>query len=291
MAIIWAYELSQDRDGGFDENQSTMTRSWAIRVDSRYENETTIYAQLVNNPLPTLFSPHPSNPFFTVRNVKLSVYKGLIWKCVANYSTRPLTQEEQEQQTEPNPIFRQVKISWRSEQRSKVITKDRSGNPVINTAGDPFDPPPEMPWDTLVFHFRLNSAVPPFWVDEYLNSVNDAAINILGRPIPAGYAKFQNPSGGDQEQENGVFYYPVEWDISVDVQTWQLEILNAGMRHKPTAEAEPVACVDADKKEVTAPWPLDEAGKQITEPTISNVVVKQFDVYTPLNYSLLPGVN
>jgi hypothetical protein len=290
MAIIWAYELSQDRHGTFDESQETMRRSWQIRVDSRYENETTIYAQLVDNPLPRMYSPHPTNPFFTVRRVSLQILKGLTWKCVAEYSTRALTQEEQER-TEPNPIFREVKINFRAEQRSKVIVKDRLEVPVVNTAGDPPDPPPEVPWDNLVFHFRLNSPTPPSWIDTYLNSVNDGLISILGRPVAAGYAKFQNPSSGDRELENGIFFYPVEYDIAVDIQTWQLELLNAGMRHKPEAAAEPVACLDADKKEVTAPWPLDEAGKQIPEPTTSNIVIKEYEVYTPLNYSLLPGVN
>lgn len=274
---------------GFHESSS---RNWLITVDSRYENQRTIYNQTAGTSLPIIFQSHPSNIFATCRSLTIDHYQGFVWKAKADYSTEPLTQSERERAEDPVPVNRRVKVSWSAANYDKVIVKDKDDNAVINSAGDYYDPPPSVPWDRLTFHFRKNYASPSPWISSYCNSVNVSPISILGIAIPAGMARFTQPSGSEEREENGQIFHETTWNIEVDNKTWQLEVLDEGLRYlDPDDATKRINAVDDDGNEVSSPILLNGSGAKLDNPTISNAVYNEHKVYSELDYTFLPGVD
>lgn len=268
------------------------TRSWLITVDSRYENQRTIANQTVGVTLPIQFESHPSNIFATCRSLSIDHMQGLVWKAKASYSTEPLTQSERERAEEPNPIERRVKISWSATNYDKVIVKDKDDKAVVNSAGDYYDPPPAVPWERLTFSFRKNYSTPSPWISSYCNSVNDSPITILGIAIPEGMARFTQPSGSEEREENGQIYHETTWNIEADIKTWQLELLDEGLRYlDPFDSSKRINAVDDDGNEVASPILLDGSGAKLDNPDLNNAVFNQHDIYDEKDYTQLPGVD
>ena len=74
------------------------------------------------------------------------------------------------------------RISWRRSVSSEAFDRDPDGNPITNSAGDVFDPPPE---DEVADRGFIIRRVEPFYdldkAEEYENTVNDKGFTFLGR--------------------------------------------------------------------------------------------------------------
>lgn len=289
MSVISAKEII-NRSGDYTGVHEKITRAWDIVVDSPIDSSRTIGNELFGSVLPLLFDPHPENAFATARSVSIKQQRGLLWRAIATYSTEPLAQSERERSDEPNPINRNVKISWNTVTYDKAIVSDINNKGVVNSAGDYYDPPPSVPWERVAFHFRKNYSSPQTWVLSYCNSVNNSDISILGIKILASNARFSQPNGSEEQEENGVIYYETSWDIEADVETWQLEILDEGLR-KLDASGDQVAITDANGNDITSPVLLDGTGGQLANPSLDNAVFNVHKVYYEKDYLLLPGVD
>lgn len=288
MTVTSVKELIK-RDGNYQGVHERITRAWQITVDSPYENSRTIGNQTIGVSLPVLFQSHPSNLFATARSLAITHHQGLIWQAKCEYSTEPITQSERERAEQPIPTERRVKISWSAASYDKVVVKDIDDKAVVNSAGDYYDPPPAVPWERLSFHFRKNFTTPDPWILQYLNSVNSTDISILGIPIAAGMARFTQPSGGEEQEENGQIYHETTWTIEADVNTWQLELLDEGFRE--ISDTDRVNITDDDGNPITSPVLLDGAGAKLPEPSLNTAVFNNHKVYYEKNYLFLPGVD
>lgn len=291
MTVVSVKELV-NRDGSLKGTRETITRAWQIKVSSPYDNSHTIGSELVGSSLPGQFESHPNNVFATARSLSIKNAQGLIWTARCEYSTEPLTQDERERAEEPNPTNRSVKVSWSTSNYDKPVVKDVDDKGVVNSAGDFYDPPPSVPWERLSFHFRKNYSSPSPWISAYCNSVNDSDISILGIAIPKGMARFCQPSGSEEREENGQVYHETTWDIEVDVRTWQLEVLDEGLRQVDSADTtKRINITDDDGNEITAPALLDGSGYKLDNPDLDNAVFNEHKVYYEKDYTQLPGVS
>ncbi len=168
------------------------------------------------------------------------------------------------------------------------MVKDIDDKAIVNSAGDYYDPPPSVAWERIAFHFSKNYASPEPFILEYCNSVNSTDISILGVPVSAGNARFSQPAGSEEQEENGQFYHTTTWDIECDVNTWQLEILDEGLREISGTDRNNIT--DGNGNDITSPVLLDGSGVQLAEPTLDNAVFRDHKVYYEKDYTLLPGV-
>lgn len=291
MTVLTVKELVK-RGGNLQGTHEKITRNWQITVSSPYDNSRTIANETIGSTLPILFESHPSNVFATCRSLSIDNSQGLVWSAKAEYSTEPLTQSERERAEEPNPIDRAVKVSWAASNYDKAVVKDINDKGVVNSAGDFYDPPPSVPWERLTFHFRKNYSSPSPWISSYCNSVNESDISILGIQIPAGMARFCQPSGSEEREENGQIFHETSWDIEVDVRTWQLEVLDEGLREIDSNDTtKRINITDDDGNEITSPALLDGSGARLANPDLDNAVFNEHKVYYEKDYTELPGVS
>lgn len=292
MAVITVSEIT-NRSTSHSLLVERTKRSWTIKVDSLSDNSLTIGSELIGSTLPTLFQAHPNNIYSTARSMQIVNTKGLIWKATADYSTEPITQSQKERSEAPNPIDRRVKISWASNSYDMAVVKDIDGNAVVNSAGDYYDPVPSQPWESLSFQFRKNYLQPPTWMVGYLNSVSTVDIVILGITIPAGYAKFTQPNGGEEQEENGQTYYEASWQIEANVRPWQLQLLDEGMRRiDPSDATKRIKIQDGNDpaEDITSPALLDGSGGVLANPSLTTAVFNDHKGYYVYDYSGMPGV-
>lgn len=288
MSVTSVKELIK-RNGSYDGTSQSHVRSWEIVVNSKYDNSVTIGNALIGTSLPNLFYTHPNNIFLTTRSLKIAQSKGLIWIATATYSSAPLSQSERERAEESNPLDRTVKIAWAAAEYEKAMVKDKDEKAIVNSAGDYYDPVPSVPWERLSFSFRQNFTGPQTWMIDYINSVNASDISILGISITAGNARFVQPSGSEEQEENGVIYHETAWNIEADVQTWQLELLDEGLREKSGTDR--IAIVDGTSTAVTSPALLDGSGAVLADPTLDNAVFNCHLVYTEKDYTTISGID
>lgn len=57
-----------------------------------------------------------------------------------------------------NPLARRAGISWDLETTTEPIESDIEGKPIMNSAGEPFDPPIEMPFSIPILRIARNEA-------------------------------------------------------------------------------------------------------------------------------------
>lgn len=136
-----------------------------------------------------------------------------------------------------NPLNIPPSVRWSSESEELACTHDRNGNPIRNSAGDPFDPPLAIPVSTPVATVTRNLATfDPTWIDAFKDHVNSTAW--MGFPANTVLCK---DIGADRQYDADFGYYwavtyefafrPIWVDGSIIIQPgWSTQVLSAGLR-------------------------------------------------------------
>jgi len=166
-------------------------------------------------------------------------------------------------------------LNWTSEDSEFAVTHDRDGEPILNKAGDPFDPPLTVPITTPVAVVsRIEKSFNSAWVNLYKNRVNAstwlgwAAESVLIKDITG--ERTRDPDWGVLWRVTYTFAFrpPVSVTTSggdvVVHPGWAEQVLNAGLRqlvYRPPLTApflEPIVLAGAP---ASSPVPLDNDGK------------------------------
>ena len=225
--------------------------------------------------LPVIGSPHPDDA--DAYCVELSVepsepWSG--WTVTASY-------EYSEYEITPNPTSEPAVITWSSEQFQKPAAIDINGYMIVNSAGDPFDPPAMMDDARVSCTITKNVSTTPSWFLQYHNAVNSDAFTVDGISIAARKAKIQSVSLGEWQSRGGYPFRVLSYSMTFRYEEWPLVLLDAGMRK--ISGTTRVSIPNAD-----APVPLNGAGQPIAQPTYLNAVYGTFYVYRQLAFSGLP---
>lgn len=283
MAVVWIREHFSGRGGESEGLETHTQRTFLVRTSDPADNEYTITAAGL---LPTYLAQHPSNAFLLCR--KLSIRpegKGAtLWKAVADYSTEKVSEQEQEQRQTPDPLDRAARIRWRSTAASVVCAEDIDGAPILNSAGDAFDPPPEKLSSYWVAEVTKNLSAVPSWLLAYRDAVNDADFTIDGLPVQAGQARIASIEIGEWQKENGVSYRAVSLSIEFQA-SWELKLLDAGLHE--FVRGKKVRAINAGDGSPTAgPVLLDGDGARLAD--AADPVFLSFTVYPQGDFSVLP---
>lgn len=287
MAVIEVRELN-DRGGSADLSAAESTRNLRVRVDSPADTEFTIMA---DPRIPRYLAPHPGNLFSTCRRLQIRMLQHWQWWMVtAEYSTAPLQQDEKDRSENPNPLDRRARIRWSSQQYRKPVWKDRDGKAILNSAGQPFDPLPEIDASHWVATVTKNMTFVPSWLLEYEDAVNSDGYTIDGLSVEPKKSKLMHLDIGDVQEENGYEFRPVSFTIEFRKDGWDLEILDAGFEELADGpDGEPTRILDKRGNFVSHPWPLNADGLAIKpKPTPDNAHYIKSPSYEEKPFAVLP---
>ena len=189
------------------------------------------------------------------------------WIVEVGYSRN----ESEESTLEDETIVRITSRSWGVNENNVDIVCDILGNPIINSAGDPFDSVPQKTvYSPTVSFSRLESAIPSGKIS--LNgSINKTEITVLGVHFDVCCAKIKITA---EESDNPKYPYRVNYEVigrtnivlidgtPTDI-GWDDAIIQAGYqfidkdgkRYKFTTKT-----ADGEEKEVSSPQLLDADG-------------------------------
>jgi len=135
---------------------------------------------------------------------------------------------------EQNPLLMPIEVSWSLRDHEAVLDVDTEGTAVLNTAGDPFDPPLVVDDPRLVMTVVRNEAnFTLAYVLQYRNAINS---DQFGGFDPL-YCKVLNIQARSQFHQDIGWYYQVTYEfeflspkVNDDGQGYRKQVLSQGMR-------------------------------------------------------------
>ena len=277
MTVIFKEETGEGRSASNEKGMRKYSRAFRLETTSQMDGP---YAVGSDANLPAIGSLHPedSNAWCVSLRVENSnPWKG--WTVTAEYtSEREITED---------PTAEPAAITWSSEQFQRPVIYDNSGNAVVNSAGDPFDPPVMMDDSRPVVTISKNLAVVPAWILAYQDAVNSDAFYVDGITVGAGLAKVQSVTVGEVQRRNNISFRVVNLVIHLERNGWLVEAQDVGFRELGYGGRQNILN-DVDSERPSAPVPLDGAGAHIVDPTSATNVTISFSVYATQVYSALP---
>lgn len=283
MAATVRSEDPSARTATNDMGKRTYTRAWTVVTSSRTDDAYTVGSAAG---LPVIGNTHPSDANAFCQQLAVTQKSGWrVWTVTATYST--------ERELNTNPTSDPAVINWGSEQFQKPAVFDRNGNLIVNSAGDPFDPPLMMDDSRRVVTVQKNLAVVPSWILDYQDAVNSDTFTIDGVSIAPGLAKMQAVTVGPVERRSSTVFRTVNFTIHLQRDGWAMQPLDAGFREFVSTDSVPEPELKnilnrGDQQPVAAPVPLDGEGKALDNPTPTNCVFLTYHVYKTRAFSSLP---
>lgn len=279
MAILSVWEIPGDEDS--QDEQTARQSSRKFRVICDVTGHSPLEIRLAAG-IPRVFDicPWDIGQFCVNSVARRDTENPFVWTVDIRYRTVSLNGTQPDQREE-DPTERPAEIRVSSESYQKALIYDRDGYAIVNSAGDPFDPPPEIDERRAVITITKNR--PSYSLttqEEYDGSVNSDTY--LG--FDPGTLRID--LSADTGYENGVYFWKVTANVKInrkvprppppfptgdDFGGWALEVYDAGYR---TSDGSHI--MDGKGNAVTSPAFLDE-GLEMSpgdDPT-----VLRFEVY------------
>ena len=277
MAVV--FRGLKDASGSIDyQGNHNYTRVYRLHGNLDTDGEPAIIAAMAAQGIST-FQPHPYDLNAKVTKVSVAIVarfekgddKGIIWEATVEYGPIPTN-------VRPGGPLAQPP-TWRLEAIPVLLPAfvDKNGDPILNTAGDPFDPPLERPKTNRRLTVTRNEVAPNFAaIQEVENKTNDAPWllwdtgQVVALPIEIPERLY------DQEAQQR--YYPMRYSFDIDLDGWKKEVVNSGFNGLDSS-GNSVRLFDKAGQELTEPAFLDDAGHQLAHPiTAANIVILEFEL-------------
>lgn len=180
-----------------------------------------------------------------------------------------------------SPFNIKPSVQWGSETEDVARTHDRDGEPILNTAGDPFDPPILVPVSNPVATIQRNlTSYDGSWVGSYKDHVNKSPW--MG--YPPNTVLCRDITGESVHDTDWGWYWRVTYQFAfrpiwvkggkVIQPGWSAQVLNAGMRQLKDGELEQILVQGVP---ASSPVPLKEDGSEAKPDDDPHYLT--FDVY------------
>jgi hypothetical protein len=289
MAIVWSKEVPKGRTLSGNRNDGAVyRREFLVRVDAI----NTSLIDISNAPGCAFGDEHPDDPsvFMDRYDVKPADDSGLLYLCSYEYRKQN-PQDQEPPEGEPGGLdFRPPVWSGSSGVVTRPVYKDRNGDIMTNSAGDPLeDLEAEQAEErlTLTQYFLSHTG----WLSTaktYTNAVNNAAWN--------GGAEHTWKCQGcskklNIENRNGVtvIYWEITWEFAYKADNWKLKPWDIGFHElvdeatgEPSGTGTKRAVIKTyDGKGTRQPVAL---GGGVALPPGTPPVALEFEVYEPLDF-------
>lgn len=293
MAVEIFKEIHRGRSGkvSFDQGGSSReyVRQFLVVTTAPTDDPTILYAHAN---CPSIGDQYPSDSFAACNslNARAADESKKLWYVQASYKT-----SYNVYQSSSNPLNDPAIITWSTEQYREAVWKDKDDKAIVNSAGQFFDPTPEVDVSRWLIQIQKNVANVPSWVMDYQDTVNSTSFTVDGRSIQQRCAKMQRISIGSYQFRNNVYYRVLTFQISLKKGTWDLKIADMGMEEKDPANPNrrreirnPIGGNWSAGEPVSAPVPLDGNGSALVNPTPNNIQYITVRVYEEKDFSILP---
>lgn len=275
MAVVSCNELPEWSGALWTLEGKKYTRGFKVRVSQRTDGASVAIGA---GGLPTRMDAHPDDADCVCFRLHPMLFdkEGMFWRVNVEY------EEPTRDTPNPNPLNDPVQIEWTDYSIIEALTEDRDGTKILNSAGDPFDPPPEQevsyPEVLIVRNVSL-AAWSPTRARDFRKSVNSDWVTIAGITLAANVGRIMRFDGRLAERNN-VEYYTETISIAFAVTaqgvgTWDRSFLNHGL-YQLTGGTK-VRIQDDQGNDVVAPWRLDAAGARLA--TGGAATVETFSTY------------
>lgn len=180
---------------------------------------------------------------------------GVEYKVTVEYGPFDLVRDVE------NPLDAPPEVSWTFAQFERPVDQDVNGNPIVNTAGDPFDPPLMRDDSRPVLEIVRNEpSFDPNLAKGYKDRVNT---DVFFDQAP-GTVKVANITGRRKYNQNIGLYYEVKYEFAFQDEGWSSNVLNAGLRQIDNSTNPPGRSPILIKGvPATEPIPLDNNGEPL----------------------------
>ena len=237
MAVIFVGEKRDGKEGSQVVGSITDRRTFIVRTDNQQDGRVTVLAAAG---LPRMFDLYQTDT--DVDHASHAIRRNarqtsrFVWEVTIEYSTEVEFESEEVQDFLGVPI--RVAISWVKDQ--EVIEgsiEEVSQNPdkaplsdgAVNSAGEPFDPPVTKDVSRMVLTFHQNE--PTYSIlraRRYVDRINSDPWFGFG-PQELKMEAIVTPGKQSVIQNDiPVQFYPIQYVIAVNLQTWNKFILNQG---------------------------------------------------------------
>ena len=200
-----------------------------------------------------------------------------LWNVTVQYGGVDPTQGGEN--ADGNPLNKPIEVRWGSERYERVVDEDINGDPIVNSAGDPFDPPLVIDDSRPVLQITRNEATfDAGLADAYKDTINSEP----WRGNDAKTWKVAEITGKREFHAEFGYYYVVDYEFHFRPETWTKRVLNQGMRAKSGSTRKAIATSDGTP--ISTPVPLDAAGAALAPD--GTPIWLEFEVYPSVAFSV-----
>jgi hypothetical protein len=229
--------------------------SWTVLLDGRdsYLQAPVVARQAPG--IPRVGQRHPADPTAVCRTVEPKAISPHYFRVTASYYTPSGGTNEQGETV--NPLDLPPEVSYGYESIMQMVDVDLDDKAIVNAAGEPFDPLPEVTVYLPVLRVTRNETAFPANIARDYGGGRGAVNSDSFRGWPKGTALCRPITGADQ-RAGEIIYCRVAYEIVFDSNGWQPRPLNMGYRELVGGKL--VVIKDKDGQAVSQPVALNANG-------------------------------
>ena len=235
--------------------------------------------------VPAMWDSHPYDDYLFVKAKDVKTLGACLYEVTCKYDCQ-VNSVPGEEQLPLSPLMVPPEISFSSAGSNDPIDTDAEGLPIVNSAGESFDPQVTDDHNDTILRITRNEAT----YDEVTAAAfRDAVNNDIFLGFPVGHVKCTSITS-DQMRAADLIYYRVRYEFRIrysevktrdangDVQTqvfgWVLRVRDEGYRELDgeNADGSPKykEITDENGVKISQPHLLDGSGKKLADDVIQN---------------------
>lgn len=258
MAVVSVRELIRGREGEQDnKRQRRYTRTFRVTCSTPKDGPSVVMAAAS---VPSVYgaysSGNDSDSGALAERISVKEDGFCQWIAEVTYSTfTPDPAQNEDDPTNRAPVMR-----WSSALYQVPVVEALDGTPIVNSAGDPFDPPIERDDKRMVLSYeRYETTYSPALSVDYACAVNEDPF--LG--FAAGLARC-NSIEAERHYEKGEWLWKVRYEFEFRREGWRARPLDQGFRYLDAA-FKPQLIRDDKSSPVSSPALLTGDGLRLSE--------------------------
>lgn len=278
MSVVYVEETF-DREGSHDSAwKRTYRRSFVVVTDDEDDGAKTVREGLpvaIGNSFAAGNDVDEGSFCVLIRTQCVSA-DGLQWVATCEYGPYDANEKP------ANPLERPIELSWDGAQFERIADIDADGKPIVNSAGDLFDPPVTIDDSRPILSITRNER----YFDPDLADMFRDAVNLdewFGFP-PETVKVAKLVARLTKDQDIGYFYV-VSYEFAINRDGWVRKILDQGFRELNGDGTATKAIVDKKGQPLSAASLLNGEGKKLA--VGSEPVSLEFKTYKRVSFALL----